>query len=80
MTLRHGFGGEETSGHVESPSLCAAETSPKSSRASRQAAPKPQPTCVSTSGWGAVGSYWDYSANTQYSMVLHWNGTRWSTS
>lgn len=35
--------------------------------------------CSSATSCWAVGSYWDYSASTRYSILLRWNGTSWST-
>jgi hypothetical protein len=35
--------------------------------------------CGSPASCWAVGSYWDYSAQTRLSIALHWNGTSWST-
>lgn len=34
--------------------------------------------CGSPASCWAVGSYWDYTAQTRLSIALHWNGTAWS--
>jgi hypothetical protein len=36
--------------------------------------------CGSTTRCWAVGSYWNYPANTRDSIILSWNGSRWSAS
>jgi hypothetical protein len=36
-------------------------------------------TCARATECWAVGSYWDYPAETRLSIALHWNGTSWST-
>jgi hypothetical protein len=34
--------------------------------------------CGSRTSCWAVGSYWNYPANTRDSIALHWDGTSWS--